>query len=48
MSIINWLGQNPRIVALGVVCVAVVLIAAMAFHYDLGWIPALLQRLIGG
>jgi len=47
MSVITWLGQNPKIVAVGVICMAIVLIAAMAFHYDLSWIPNLLMRAVG-
>lgn len=47
-TIINWLGRNPKIVAVGVVCVTVSIVAAMFFHYDLSWLPLVLVRAIWG
>jgi hypothetical protein len=36
-TVINWLGRNPKIVAVGVVCVTVGIVAAMYFGYDMSW-----------
>lgn len=41
-----WLGKHPYVVITVIVCLAVLLIAAMAFHYDLSWIPPLLKGLV--
>mgnify|MGYP006372268743 CR=1 FL=1 len=42
-----WLGNHPNVVIAMLVCLTVALIAAMLFHYDLGWIPSLLRGLVG-
>lgn len=46
-QVVKWAGDHPSVVIALIASVAIVLIAAMAFHYDLSWIPALLQRLVG-
>lgn len=43
-----WLGKHPNVVIALIVALTVALVAAMAFHYDLSWIPALLRRAIWG
>ena len=45
---INWLGQHPTVVVAALVCLTFALISAMYFHYDLSWIPDLLQKIVGG
>lgn len=39
---------DRAIFAIVIVCIAVVLIAAMFFRYDLNWLPDLLGGLLGG
>ncbi len=41
-----WLSQHPNVVIALIVALTVALIAAMAFHYDLSWIPGMLVRAI--
>ena len=41
-----WLGKHPNVVIALIAALTVALIAAMAFHYDLSWIPGMLVRAI--
>ncbi len=41
-----WLSQHPNVVIALIVALTVALIAAMAFHYDLSWIPDILRGLV--
>lgn len=41
-----WLGKHPNVVIALIVALTVALVAAMAFHYDLSWIPGMLVRAI--
>ena len=42
-----WLGKHPNVVIALIVALTVALIAAMAFHYDLSWIPDILRGWVG-
>lgn len=42
-----WLGNHPNVVIAIITCLTTTLIAAMFFHLDLSWIPAILLRLVG-
>lgn len=41
-----WLGNHPNVVISVIAALTVALVAAMAFHYDLSWIPDILRGLI--
>lgn len=43
----KWLGKHPNVVIALIAGLTVALVAAMAFHYDLSWIPALFRALLG-
>jgi hypothetical protein len=43
-----WLGRHPNVVIALIVALTVALVAAMFFHYDLSWLPAVLVRAIWG
>jgi len=42
-----WLGKHPNVVIALIAALTVALIAAMAFHYDLSWIPDILRGWVG-
>lgn len=42
-----WLGQHPNVVIALIASLTIALVAAMAFHYDLSWIPSILRGLVG-
>lgn len=39
-----WLGNHPNVVIALIAALTVALVAAMAFHYDLSWIPAIIRN----
>lgn len=43
----EWFGRHPAVVMVLIVCVAVVLIAALWMRTDLGWLPQFLRDLLG-
>ena len=47
-NILTWLGQNPKIVALIVAGVVLLLVVALVLGRDLEWVPDVLRRLVGG
>ena len=47
-TVINWFGNNPKIVAVALICLTVGMIAAMYFGYDLSWFPQLVRAMWGG
>lgn len=42
----QWLGENPKVVATLIICVAVVLVAALLVRADLAWLPQFLRDLL--
>ena len=46
-QVVKWAGDHPSVVIAAIAALTVALVAAMYFGYDLSWIPALLQRLVG-